>query len=125
MPLTASAPAGFVHAVDPSTLPTGALIAIGVLAVAQLALTVTALVVLARTPRERVVFGRKWVWALIIVFVNLVGAVVFFAVGRTPTKVTDPAPAAADASDDDTVARTIRSLYGDGDGPGPGESGGR
>jgi hypothetical protein len=45
----------------------------------QLALMVVALVDLARRERTR---GPKWVWVLVIVFVNLIGPIVYFVLGR-------------------------------------------
>lgn len=49
------------------------------IAVAELALMVTALVVLARAERTR---GPKWMWALIILLGSLLGSIVFFIFGR-------------------------------------------
>ena len=45
----------------------------------QLGLMIFALVDLVRRERTR---GPKWVWALIIIFVNLIGPIVYFVVGR-------------------------------------------
>jgi len=45
----------------------------------QLALMVFALVDLVRRERTK---GPKWLWALIIVFVNLIGPILYFIVGR-------------------------------------------
>ena len=45
----------------------------------QFGLTVFALVDLIRRERTK---GPKWVWALVIIFVNLVGPVVYLVVGR-------------------------------------------
>ncbi|WP_308636068.1 PLD nuclease N-terminal domain-containing protein [Paenibacillus silvisoli] len=45
----------------------------------QLALTITALVVCARAEQTR---GPKWMWVLIILLVNIIGAVLFFIFGR-------------------------------------------
>lgn len=95
---------------DLSTLPTSALVTIGVLTAIQLAMQVISLVVLARTPRERLVFGRKWPWVLIIVLINLIGAVVFLAVGRRAAPVDD---VQAPEPHGDSVARAVQSLYGD------------
>lgn len=67
-----------------SYLPAGVLVLLGVLAVAQLALDVVALTDLVRRPRAQIRFGNKWVWAAIIVCINLVGAVLYFAAGREP-----------------------------------------
>ncbi|GAB2838249.1 hypothetical protein GCM10022221_42060 [Actinocorallia aurea] len=95
---------------DPSAVPTPVLIALGALAAVQLALQVASLVVLARLPRERVVSGRKWPWAIAIVLMSLLGVIVFLAVGRRPAPAADaPAPEPAG----DGVRRTVRSLYGD------------
>lgn len=45
----------------------------------QLALIVFALFDLARRPKTR---GPKWMWVLIILFINLIGPIVYFIVGR-------------------------------------------
>ena len=47
--------------------------------VLQLGLIVVALIDLARRERTR---GPKWMWALIILFVNLIGPIVYFVLGR-------------------------------------------
>jgi len=47
--------------------------------VIQLALLVAALVDLIRCPHTR---GPKWVWALVILFVNIIGPIVYFTFGR-------------------------------------------
>jgi hypothetical protein len=49
------------------------------IALLQLALIVVALIDLARRERTR---GPKWLWALIIVFINLIGPIIYFVVGR-------------------------------------------
>jgi len=67
-----------------SAVPPGVLVVLGVLALVQLALDVIALIDLARRPREAVVFGNKWAWLAIIVLVNLIGAILYLAVGRKP-----------------------------------------
>jgi hypothetical protein len=56
-----------------------ALMALGVV---QLGVQVVALVDLVR--RDRVMFDKKWIWALLIVLLSnlAIGAVVYFAVGR-------------------------------------------
>jgi hypothetical protein len=45
----------------------------------QLVLIVFALTDLARREQTR---GPKWVWVLVIVFVNMIGPIVYFLVGR-------------------------------------------
>ncbi len=49
------------------------------LIVLQLVLIVVALVDLARRSGTR---GPKWVWVLVIVFLNLIGPIAYFLVGR-------------------------------------------
>ena len=50
------------------------------LVIAQLALGITALVHVLRHPHYR--FGNKVMWALIVLFVQIIGPVVYFAFGR-------------------------------------------
>lgn len=45
----------------------------------QLVLMITALVDLAKRERTK---GPKWMWALIIIFGELVGPIVYFIIGR-------------------------------------------
>lgn len=45
----------------------------------QIALMVIALVDLVRRERTR---GPKWVWAVVIVFINIIGPVLYLLVGR-------------------------------------------
>lgn len=47
--------------------------------VIQIGLIVAALIDLARRPATR---GPKWLWVVIILFVNLIGPIVYFLVGR-------------------------------------------
>lgn len=96
--------------VDLSALPTPALIALGIVAAAQLTLQIVALIALVRTPRERVVFGQKWPWVLIVVLGSLIGSIAFLAVGRRGPHTADE-PTLEPAGD--AVTRTVRSLYQD------------
>ena len=45
----------------------------------QLILLVAGLVDLARRTRTN---GPKWLWALIILFVNIIGPIIYFTIGR-------------------------------------------
>jgi hypothetical protein len=45
----------------------------------QLVLLVVALLDLARRERTR---GPKWVWALVIVFINIIGPILYLMLGR-------------------------------------------
>jgi len=50
------------------------------LIIAQFALGITALVHVLKHPRYR--FGNKPIWVLIVLFVNIIGPVVYFVFGR-------------------------------------------
>lgn len=50
------------------------------LVIAQLALGITALVHVLRHPHYR--FGNKVIWAFIVMLVQIIGPVVYFAFGR-------------------------------------------
>ena len=75
-----------------SSLSGGLLVVVAVLAVLQLTLDVVALVDLVRRPVERVALGNKWVWVAIILLVNVIGAIVYLAVGRKPADVAEVPP---------------------------------
>ena len=45
----------------------------------QIALVVYALLDLIRRPRTR---GPKWLWVIVILFINLIGPIVYLVVGR-------------------------------------------
>src|SRR5512132_297742 len=91
-----------------SELPVGFWVLVGILAVAQLGLMVFALVDLVR--RERVAGGHKWIWLLVILFGNLLGPLLYLAVGRTPPPASEangPRPPAPDRAQ-----RAADVLYG-------------
>ena len=74
----------------------------------QLVLMIVALVDLSRRPQVR---GPKWVWVLIILFVNMIGPIVYFALARKPAAVDlTPAYRSEQAKSPETVADL---LYGD------------
>lgn len=100
-----------MNAIAWSDIPPAARAAIVALAAVQVGVEVVALVVLARTPVERVRLGKKWPWVLIILFVNLVGAVVFLAAGRMPAPGAEEPAAAAST---ESMARAAELLYGSG-----------
>ena len=80
------------------------------LIVVQLALQIYAVVDLVR--RNRVRGGRKWVWALVIAFGNLLGAIIYLAVGRTPAEVDVPGASGASTAGGEAARRALESLYG-------------
>ncbi len=49
------------------------------LLIIQLLLVIVALVDLIKIERTN---GPKWLWAIIIIFVNLIGPIIYFIVGR-------------------------------------------
>ncbi len=49
------------------------------LIILQLILMAVALIDLAKRPYTR---GPKWAWALVIIFVNMIGPIIYFVVGR-------------------------------------------
>ena len=89
-------------------LPRAGVIALLVLLSIQIILQVVALVDLAK--RRTVPGGKRWLWALVIVFGNLVGAVVYLAVARIP----GPGELAPGSSEDaGTASRdALDRLYG-------------
>ena len=90
--------------------PTVAGLLLGLIVV-QLALQLYALVDLAR--RAEVRGERKWVWALVIAFGNLVGAIVYLAVGRAPAEVDIPTGASgASTAGGESARRAVDALYG-------------
>jgi Phospholipase_D-nuclease N-terminal len=74
-----------------TTLTGGVLVAVVVLGLVELALVVVCLVDIVRRPA--VLGGHKWVWVVVVLLFNLVGPIVYLAVGRVSL------PAADDAAD--------------------------
>lgn len=48
----------------------------------QLVLIVVALIDLSRRDASRVTFGKKWPWVLIILFLSMLGPIIYLIVGR-------------------------------------------
>jgi hypothetical protein len=89
----------------------GLLVVLVVLGLANLALIVGALVSVVSRPTAGVRFGRKWIWVALIVLVNWIGPLAWFALGRIDVPLphdpdTDGAPAA------ERAARAVELLYG-------------
>lgn len=80
---------------------------VGALGAIQLVLLIAGLVSVLRTPAERLT-APKPVWILIC-FVQIVGPIIYFAMGRKPAPATPPAPT---TSSGDVIARVIGELYG-------------
>ena len=80
----------------------------------QVSIQVAALVSLYRAPA--VVFGNKWIWVAIIVLGSLMGALVFFIIGRRQEPAKEPAPAdnaARGAAAEERSRSAVDLLYGD------------
>jgi hypothetical protein len=93
-------------------LPTGVLVALGLLAVTQLSLQIWGLIDLSR--RAVVPGGRKWLWGLAIIAGGVVGALAYLVIGRgvQSDSAGDPMTGEDRAV---TRERAIDRLYGDGD----------
>lgn len=94
-------------------VPAWALVGIVVLGLAQLSLQVLAVLSVLRTPEERLVTGRRWVWILVIVL-GWIGLIAYFAVARRPLVQEDAAytPSAPDPPPDAKAQRAADLLYG-------------
>jgi hypothetical protein len=91
-------------------LPVWVLVVGGILALAQLAFEIWALVDMLKRPADQLALGgRKWLWAIIILFVNWLGAILYFAIGRKPAPVAET-PFARPI--DDNASMALDSLYG-------------
>ncbi len=88
-------------------LPAAALVAIGVLVAIQLALQLFSLIDLARRPR--VPGGRKWVWVLVIIIGNLLGVIIYLALGRSAR---DPVSDQGTGGTADARKKALDQLYG-------------
>jgi hypothetical protein len=85
-----------------------------VLGVVELLLQVLALVSLYRAPE--VLFGSKWIWVAIIIIGSLLGAILYFLVGRrVPPAATETRPPEASegsAAAEERAKNTADMLYG-------------
>lgn len=98
----------FARLLEVSTTVAAILLA---LIVAQVATQLFALVDLAR--RDSVRGGRKWVWALVIAFGNLPGAIGYLVAGRTPPEVNvSGAGSGASTAGGEAARRAVDALYG-------------
>lgn len=79
-----------------------------IFAAVQLAAQLYSLVDLAR--RDVVLGGRRWVWALVIIFGNLVGAIIYLAVGRRA--VVPASTPGGQGGGGEAAMRAVDTLYG-------------
>ena len=93
-----------------TTLPAGALVALGVLAAVEIGLAVFCIVDILRRPA--VLGGRKWLWIVLVLLFSLAGPIIYLAVGRVPP------PAVAETRDEPEAMTRTRAesaadlLYG-------------
>src|ERR1035437_10331174 len=90
-------------------IPGWVLVVLGVLAVVQITLDVIALVDLYRRPVKQVVLGNKWIWVVIVLLVNTLGAIVYLVAGRKPAAIAENARTASPPARIQNIADT---LYG-------------
>jgi len=94
-----------------TALPTWMIATLVVVAVAQIALEVYAIVDIIKRPKDRITGDNKVLWILLVVFVNLIGAIIYLVVGRKPEAVADSKP--VDTAPE--VSRNaVETLYGEG-----------
>ncbi len=92
-----------------TNLPTPAIVALGLLLVVQIVLEVWAVIDILRRPVEQITGGKKWAWLLIVLLVNLIGAIVYFVAGRKPVQLADSAGASMSGT---SAERAVDALYG-------------
>jgi hypothetical protein len=82
---------------DNVTISGGALVALVVLGIVELGLAIYCIVDIVRRPA--VAGGHKWVWIVIVALFNLIGSIIYLAVGRAQPEASevraDPEPEAA------------------------------
>jgi hypothetical protein len=94
-------------------VPEGAVWALAALWVVVVVAQVWALVDLWRRPR--VLWDRKWIWVLIILFLsNGIGVILYAAIGRNvPQQVEDVRPEPDSGARSDAARAAVETLYGD------------
>lgn len=91
--------------------PVSLQVALSLLLLINLSLDIWALVDLVKRPV--VLGGRKWVWALVIVFVSTFGALLYLVLGRSvPTETIEHRPAPEGPSQTERAKRAVDVLYG-------------
>ena len=92
-----------------TSVPGWVLVVLGLLAVVQITLDVIALVDLYRRPVKQVVLGNKWIWVVIVLLVNTLGAIIYLVAGRKPAAIAENARTASPTARIENIADT---LYG-------------
>jgi len=93
-----------------ANLDTSLVILISVVWLVQVALMLWALIDIVRRPSETIRGAMKWPWILLVLFVNLIGPVIYLAVGRITPAVPDEPHSALER---DKTQHAVDALYGD------------
>ena len=93
-----------------ASLPVWLLVVLGLVALAEVVLDVIALVDLYRRPLTQVALGNKWVWVILIILINLIGAVLYLAIGRKRAPVSDDPARSSERRG--TASSVADALYG-------------
>jgi hypothetical protein len=89
----------------------GLLLALAVLGLVNIALLIAALVSLIQRPTAAVRFHNKWLWGALILLVNWIGPLAYFAVGRIDAPLPDDAGLAGTPAAE-RARRAVELLYG-------------
>jgi hypothetical protein len=96
---------------DTVSISGGALVALVALGIVELGLAIYCIVDIVRRPA--VAGGRKWVWIVIVALFNLIGSIIYLAIGRAQPEAAearaDPEPEAAARG---KAAAAAELLYG-------------
>lgn len=92
-------------------LPVGALIALVILEIIEIALLVYCIVDIARRPAVAIM--PKWAWIVVIVLFNLIGSIVYLVAGRAPAPAPEPRSEPEGVAGDRAQA-AVDLLYGPG-----------
>jgi hypothetical protein len=96
---------------DTVTISGGAVIGLVVLGIVELVLVIYCIVDIVRRPA--VTGGKKWPWIVLIVLFNLIGSIVYLAVGRAqPPAAETRAEPAPEAAARNRTAAAADLLYG-------------
>jgi hypothetical protein len=86
---------------------------LGFAVLVQFSLQVFALILLFKTPQARVRWGKRWMWALIILLGEIAGPLVFLVFGRLDEPADDASASMATGADaDEATKKAVDLLYG-------------
>ena len=77
-------------------------------AIVQVVLLIISLVVLTRTPAERIRYFPKTAWVIIVIIVNFIGPILFLTTGFTRSKTIDRRE-----ESQQTATDIVNSIYND------------